>query len=194
MTLLTSIATAALLPTGGLTAGWALTRCRVHRLHQEMRTLREQASDSVTGGPTRAAWESVACACLAAPEPTVVLIADLDRFKPINDEYGHVAGDAVLQAIAERLSIFFADCGEVCRLGGDEFGVVATDSGTVEHIAALTERLSAPVSLPTGDLVSVGVSLGCFRTDRNEAPSLRHALEVADEQMRAVKRQRHAQR
>lgn len=192
MTVSSVVATAALLPTGGLTLGWALTRCRVHRLHREIRALRKQASDSVTSGPTRAAWESVACARLAAPESTVVLIADLDEFKAINDEHGHLAGDVVLQTVAERLTATFAnDDGEVCRLGGDEFGVIATDSSAAENLTALAETLTAPVPLPTGERVSVGVSVGCYRAAYDEAPSLRHALEVADEQMLGVKRRRH---
>lgn len=191
MTALSVVATAALLPTGGLTAGWVLARGRVHRLHREINALREQASDSVTGGPTRAAWESVACARLAAPEPTVIVIADVDQFKPINDQYGHLAGDIVLQTIAERLTtIFSASQGDVCRLGGDEFGVIATDSPLADNLDDLANHLTAPITLPTGEQVSVGVSLGCFRADQDDVPSLRHALQTADDQLLAVKRQR----
>lgn len=192
MTVLTAVATATLLPTGGLTAGWAMACCRLRRLHHEVHVLREQASDSVTGGPTRAGWESSACARLAAPEPTVVLIADLDRFKQVNDEWGHLAGDVVLRIMAERLTAAFAASqGEVCRLGGDEFGVVATDTSLVDDVAALSESLGAPITLPTGRRVTVGVSVGVSRTNQQEAPALTHALAKADEQLLAAKRCRH---
>lgn len=193
MTAFTMVATATLLPTGGLTAGWALVRCRLRQLHHEVDVLREQASDNVTGGPTRAAWESVACARLAAPAPAAVLIADLDRFKPVNDDHGHLAGDVVLRTMAERLTAAFAASqGEVCRLGGDEFGIVLTGACLDEDRHALAETLTAPITLPTGEQVTVGVSMGCFRAGHDEAPSLRHALKVADDQMFEVKRQRHS--
>lgn len=193
MTVLTAVATATLLPTGGLTVGWAMARCRLRRLHREVHVLREHASDSVTGGPTRAGWESVACARLAAPEPTVVLIADLDRFKQVNDEWGHLTGDVVLRTIAERLTTAFAASqGEVCRLGGDEFGIIATDSPLVDDLDALAQSVTAPITLATGHRVAVGVSFGCARsTNLDGSSTLSHALETADEQLLAAKRHRH---
>lgn len=195
MTAFTAVATATLLPTGGLTAGWALARCRLRQLHHEVDALRGQARDSVTGGPTRAAWESVTCARLAAPESTVVIIADLDRFKAINDEHGHPAGDAVLRTMVERLTeVFSTRQGEVCRLGGDEFGIVATDTDLAYHLDALAENVTAPINLPAGPQVRVGISFGCFRVDAGQDPTLSHALEAADQQLRAVKRHRNAGR
>lgn len=193
MTLLTAVATGTLLPTGGLTAGWVMARCRLRKLHQEVHVLREQASDSVTGGPTRAAWESVACARLAAPEPTVVLIADLDRFKQVNDSWGHAAGDVVLRTIAERFTeVFSASQGEVCRLGGDEFGIIAASTALADDLDELADQISGPVTLPTGLRVTVGISFGAFRADAQQAPALSHALELADQQLLAAKRHRSA--
>lgn len=188
--MITEVATATLLPAGGLTAGWAMARYRLRRLHHEVHVLREQASDSVTGGQTRAAWESSACARLAAPEPTVVLIADLDRFKEVNDEWGHTAGDQVLRTIASRLTSEFAES-QVCRLGGDEFGIVARD-GLVDDLDTLAARLTAPITLSSGRQVTVGISLGCSRADHHETPTLKQALDEADQQLLAIKATKHS--
>lgn len=192
MTVFNTVATATLLPAGGLTAGWAMARCRLRRLQTEVHVLREHASDCVTGGPTRAAWESRACARLAAPEPTVILIADLDRFKQVNDVWGHPAGDLVLRAVAERLTAAFAvSDGEVCRLGGDEFGIVAADTDLADDLDALAESLTGPITVTAGQQVTVGMCMGRSRVSDREIPTLSHALEEADRQVLVAKRRTH---
>ncbi|GLY97750.1 GGDEF domain-containing protein [Actinoplanes sp. NBRC 103695] len=89
----------------------------------------------------------------------VVHFLDLNGFKPINDRYGHAAGDRVLVEIAERLRATVRATDTVARLGGDEFVVV---SPTVADAAGLTGRLRAAVTAPIGldPPVSVQVSIG----------------------------------
>lgn len=193
MSITTLVAEPALLALGGLVWRWTTVERRVRTLDSEVSQLREQASDSVTELPTRAAWESSACARLAAPEPTMVLIADLDEFKSVNDTLGHLTGDVVLRTISERLSrVFAASDGEVCRLGGDEFGIIATDTPLVDDLDTLAQSITAPITLTTGHQVAVGVSIGCARsTDLHASSSLSYALETADAQLLAAKRHRH---
>lgn len=80
-------------------------------------------------------------------------IFDLDRFKPINDSYGHTAGDRVLEEAGRRLRSFANEDVTVARLGGDEFGMLIRRPGTATEILALCdevcEKLHIPV--PLGD-------------------------------------------
>jgi diguanylate cyclase (GGDEF)-like protein len=101
----------------------------------------------------------------AAPDLPVgaLILFDLDGFKAINDRYGHLAGDACLQAVAERLAASFPEAVVCARIGGDEFAVILSDEqapATVEaKIAAFAERLRAPVAWQ-GHLFTIGATSG----------------------------------
>lgn len=92
-----------------------------------------------------------------------LLLVDLDRFKPINDTYGHDAGDALLVAAAERLCAAVRESDRPFRLGGDEFAVLLSqpaDSAALEPVCArILANLAAP--LPHGDaIIEISASLG----------------------------------
>lgn len=91
-----------------------------------------------------------------------VLYVDLDRFKPVNDLYGHAAGDAVLIEVTGRLSGQVRGSDVVCRLGGDEFAVVCHGI-SLPDLQRLGRRLVTticePIQLPDAE-VSVGASIG----------------------------------
>jgi diguanylate cyclase len=81
--------------------------------------------DDLTGLANRRLFLTLAPALLRGGHPAVVIILDLNGFKPINDAFGHDAGDVVLQLVAQRLAVCAGE-GLVARLGGDEFTVLLT--------------------------------------------------------------------
>lgn len=100
---------------------------------------------------------------LSGDQPLFILALDLDRFKPINDTFGHSAGDVVLQEVADAIKRCIRETDLVARLGGDEFIVVATDCCTYERAERLCQRLIEQINLPIrieGNEVNVGTSIG----------------------------------
>ncbi|MBU1236677.1 MAG: GGDEF domain-containing protein [Gammaproteobacteria bacterium] len=96
----------------------------------------------------------------------VGVFIDLDAFKPINDSFGHSAGDSVLKAVATRLRKAVRDSDTVARLGGDEFFIVANGTPTQKDIQVLADSITAalaiPVDLPGGQQITrIHASLGC---------------------------------
>ncbi|MBR9903093.1 MAG: GGDEF domain-containing protein [Gammaproteobacteria bacterium] len=120
-----------------------------------------------------------------------LLMLDLDRFKPINDCYGHEAGDFVLQQIAKRIANL-ARVGDHCaRFGGDEFIIIMENiepDDTLENIQArIGEAIRSPIKLPCGERVSVGVSIGVSTCQGTDNTTLESLLREADSHMYAVK-------
>lgn len=119
-----------------------------------------------------------------------VTYLDLDRFKEVNDTYGHHVGDAVLTEIAARLTACVRDADVIARIGGDEFVVV--QECRPSDVAKLAARVASTLSQPirVGDLrLSSSASTGtvCARPD-DDVHSL---LQAADAAMYETKRQRH---
>jgi diguanylate cyclase (GGDEF)-like protein/PAS domain S-box-containing protein len=122
--------------------------------------------DSLTDLPNRAAFNqcfaSVLDRAAKSDESFAVLVIDLDRFKEVNDVFGHSTGDRLLRAIAERLSATLEGA-FLARLGGDEFTVIVTESPAPTHAARQAERLLAAVSEEfevEGHRLRVGLSVG----------------------------------
>ena len=100
-------------------------REQVARLQAERATLRWAIEhDELTGLANRRLFNAVAPSLLRQYQRCAVLVLDLNEFKPINDRYGHAAGDAALVAVAERLTAEVRAAGAVGRIGGDEFAVL----------------------------------------------------------------------
>tara|TARA_R110002111_G_scaffold104641_2_gene162608 strand:- start:2782 stop:4518 length:1737 start_codon:yes stop_codon:yes gene_type:complete len=92
-----------------------------------------------------------------------LLSVDLDDFKPINDQYGHAAGDIVLKAVAKNMMQTFRDTDVVARMGGDEFSIILYSPDNMDNIIHSAERLIEliPTPIPFGkDLLTVNVSVG----------------------------------
>lgn len=97
-----------------------------------------------------------------------VLFLDLDRFKMVNESYGHVAGDTVLGEVGSRFSQAVGTGDTLARLGGDEFGVIldgVSDVATaIHHAQALLDTFQGPFDV-LGDEVMLGVSIGVAVND-----------------------------
>jgi diguanylate cyclase (GGDEF)-like protein len=115
-----------------------------------------------------------------------VLMVDLNKFKTINDTYGHAAGDAVLIAVAQRLVSAVRASDTVARLGGDEFVLIIQSIADVNQVSALGQKLmellSERVVLDSGECVSLGGSVG-FAWYPKDGENLKDILEVADQAM-----------
>lgn len=101
--------------------------------------------------------------CAAFGEQAAVLYLDLDGFKPVNDRYGHAAGDEILMQVAARLDDNVRKTDFVARLGGDEFAVALVDVGGPVQVMAFVERLTKAFATPfiaAGMAQKIGVSIG----------------------------------
>ncbi|WP_430461453.1 diguanylate cyclase domain-containing protein [Thalassolituus sp. LLYu03] len=124
-----------------------------------------------------------------AAQPLTVMLIDLDGFKPVNDTYGHEAGDILLRAIAIRLKDEVRVTDAVGRLGGDEFVLIL--EGVHQHeIQLFSERLLAAICRPV-DIgwrsVNVSASIGVYQAPVNDE-TLKSMLRAADDAMYEVKR------
>lgn len=111
-----------------------------HRLVQEIQKMARMAGeDPLTKLPNRRAFDIVLenVVANATSEPFALLLIDLNDFKPINDLYGHEAGDAALRAFAAKLDSLVRDADFVARIGGDEFAVVLTNTDRVSAEKAI---------------------------------------------------------
>jgi len=101
--------------------------------------------------------------CSEYREQVAVLYLDLDGFKPVNDRYGHAAGDEILLQVAQRLEETVRKTDFVARLGGDEFAVALVDVGGPIQVMAFVERLSRAFAAPfraAGLPQEIGLSMG----------------------------------
>ncbi|GAA3347271.1 hypothetical protein GCM10020358_61410 [Amorphoplanes nipponensis] len=146
-------------------------------------------TDSLTGLGNRAQFLDRLGAALRRDGQVGVLLIDLDDFKPVNDSYGHAAGDAVLVETAARLRSSVRPGDVVARLGGDEFAVLVDQPqpGEVAVVAArIVQAVGEPCRLPGGEQVRVRASVGVAQaTCRDQDTSM--LLSTADEAMYAAK-------
>ncbi|MFL1504524.1 diguanylate cyclase domain-containing protein [Pseudomonas sp. O64] len=165
-------------------------------LQSENETLAHQAShDSLTGLPNRAFFEGRLIRALRSAakvnERVAVLFLDSDRFKDINDNFGHAAGDAVLVAVAERVRAQLREDDLVARLGGDEFAVLLAPLHKVEDAQRIADKIIAsmdkPIPLPGNTQVLTSLSIGiAVYPDHGATPGT--LLNAADAAMYQAKR------
>jgi len=130
--------------------------------------------DPLTGLPNRRkAYQVIEAATQDADTRHFALaLIDLDRFKSVNDQYGHLAGDEVLLAATENLRSRVREGDLVARLGGDEFVVMLDDFASSEALVGRVEDIvsafAKPIELPSVDsAVTVGASVGVTLVDRS---------------------------
>jgi diguanylate cyclase (GGDEF)-like protein/PAS domain S-box-containing protein len=157
-----------------LTVSEDVTECK----RCEERVAHLAVHDALTGLPNRTAFSSQLSSTLErhATSSFALLCLNLDRFKEINDVFGHSIGDRVLQEAARRIHSVL-DGAFVARLGDDEFTVIAVDGPHPETAAALADRLLAIMCGEfeiDGKRIYVGISVGVatFPADGRDAATL----------------------
>lgn len=122
----------------------------------------------------------------------VLLMIDLDGFKPINDIYGHAAGDRALQAVGTMLLKNIRETDTVGRLGGDEFGVIlrgADEKAAQCKAEKIQKELSGNLKFVWDDvLITVRGSVGIYKIQ--DGQSAEESLKAADKVMYAIKQEK----
>lgn len=150
---------------GEIVGSWRDVTARV-RAQQELS--RRVLYDSLTGLPNRELMIDRLDIALSALERdrdlVAVIFIDLDRFKSVNDSYGHKAGDLVLVETSRRLQHLLRPGDTACRISGDEFVVIVpgidSESDLVAVATRLLSALEQPIELADGNRVHLGASLG----------------------------------
>ncbi len=110
------------------------------------------AKDALTGLPNRRSFahqlEGASKRCTRTGESIAVAFIDLDHFKPINDQFGHHIGDALLTQVARRLQAAVRGCDLVARLGGDEFVALIEEIKSETDITPIVERIVQSIKEP----------------------------------------------
>jgi len=112
-----------------------------------------------------------------------LLAIDLDKFKPINDKYGHAAGDAVLKNVANNLTLAVREIDLVARLGGDEFAIILYAPENIKTIEFIAQRIIKLVSDQVnfnGQLLTVGTSIGISIQEAGNENTLDEVMHQAD--------------
>lgn len=123
--------------------------------------------DVLTGLPNRAHFDETLRQAMLSPAPAkdmlALMILDLDKFKPVNDLFGHVLGDQLLQAVGQRLLSAIRKSDTVARIGGDEFAVLLQGVHSEEIVITLASKLVHSIAEPfvVGDhTLQIGASIG----------------------------------
>jgi diguanylate cyclase (GGDEF)-like protein/PAS domain S-box-containing protein len=161
----------------------------LEREQRERSAVERALHDPLTGLPTRSLFgdrlEHALTRVRRSGGEVAVLLVDLDRFKAVNDAWGHAAGDEVLRTLGPRLAACTRKSDTVARHGGDEFVVLCEDA--VRHIdvgrvaAAIRRACAEPITLTTGDtvLISASVGIGWSAEQGSDAAALLAAADRA---------------
>ena len=161
-----------------------VTEIHDHRVHLEHAV----RHDMLTGVANRVAMSEVVdqLALQHGRLPSLMII-DLDRFKLVNDQLGHAAGDEVLRCVAERIAARTRPADLVARLGGDEFAIIVPeiDAENLRDLAGrVMETVSAPMHVEQRTIeqsISIGIAIG------DEAASASELMVCADRALYAAK-------
>ncbi|MEY2342415.1 diguanylate cyclase [Acidithiobacillus sp. IBUN Pt1247-S3] len=155
----------------------------------------ESRHDRLTGLANRRALDDELELAIARAQRNeshlAVCMIDLDHFKPINDLYGHDAGDQVLRAVSRRLRESLRRTDYVARLGGDEFVVLIEGYRNLDELELVLVKIeagvNAPISLTDGREVAVRLSMGICRVPEDGVQDLANLLRYADQALYRAK-------
>lgn len=173
----------------------ALVGAAVQRGHHERKLDTLAFFDTLTALPNRASLSERLETLLSESQQYerhfAVHCLDLDRFKAINDEFGHAVGDDVLNIAARRMERCLRSTDTVARIGGDEFVILQVLDGDMSAVAELADRIIDSVAQPMAidgieHVVGISVGISVFPKDGTDAKSLIHA---ADEALLRAKRE-----
>jgi diguanylate cyclase (GGDEF)-like protein/PAS domain S-box-containing protein len=171
--------------TGRLLGAVTSTSDVTDTVEQEQRLERLAHYDALTQLPNRVLladrMRQTLARCQRTRETFAVGIMDLDGFKPVNDTYGHKAGDQVLREVADRLMALMREEDTVARMGGDEFALLLGGFATTQDCEKVLQRILNSVAAPylvNGEVVRISTSIGVtlYPDDRSDPDKLlRHA-------------------
>jgi diguanylate cyclase (GGDEF)-like protein/PAS domain S-box-containing protein len=153
--------------------------------------------DALTGLPNRILFQSrlehAMNQASREGDMIAVLFIDLDRFKHINDSYGHSVGDKVLQEVARRLQNAIRKEDTVARIGGDEFPIMLEKIQDISEVQVVVDKLLgafvAPIELPQQELhVSPSIGISLFPRDAHNYTTLLRNADTAMYQAKATGR------
>jgi len=180
-------------PTEG--GGWVATHEDVTERHgHETRISFMAHHDLLTGLANRAYFsekiEDAVARLRRHGEPFAILMLDLDKFKHVNDTFGHPAGDQLLKETAQRLKAALRETDVLARLGGDEFAIIQSgQTNPREDAVSLANRIVKVISQPydlDGNIASVGTSIGIALAP-DDADASNALLKLADHALYAAK-------
>jgi diguanylate cyclase (GGDEF)-like protein len=120
-----------------------------------------------------------------------LMLLDLDRFKAVNDTFGHDMGDELLKAVAERLKACVREVDTVARMGGDEFTIILEGTSSEQNILVVAKRIAESIATPfelKGHQISIGISIGITIYPHDDHP-VDELLKHADVAMYRAKQQ-----
>lgn len=159
-----------------------------HLKEQEKRLRFDAQHDQLTGLPNRSLFFDRLTQCLTNTRTnhnkSAVLFVDLDKFKPVNDTYGHVVGDQLLKMVANNMVQSVRAEDTVARMGGDEFTVILRNVSQKEDAGVLANKLIDLLSTPftiENQAIQIGASIGIaiFPEDGNTMEQLLEKADVA---------------
>lgn len=172
-----------------------------HAVRFEANELYHRAThDALTGLANRALFYDRLRQCMVAADRHAgrvgILNIDMDGLKPINDEYGHRAGDAAIREVATRANTTSRQSDTVARLGGDEFGVILSRIDNREGAMTQSERLAKKINAPfvfEQRPLLLSASIGCA-VYPDDGKHIEEIIDKADQSMYEIKRNRKMRR
>jgi diguanylate cyclase (GGDEF)-like protein len=157
------------------------------RKEYERQTLYFATHDALTGINNRHAFGLFFAQSLERAKrngkPVGFLFVDLDRFKPVNDKFGHHVGDRLLQEMASRIKSLLRGSDVIARIGGDEFAIILEDISDRQFLETMVTRIEEAVAKPceyhnSGPFsISASVGISLYPDDGDDYFSLMHCCD-----------------